>query len=431
MITISKPYIKRKNDLGGGIFLVSEISDDIRGLNADLWFSVENKYGDYLCDELADCFLLSLLPIAVKHNQSIIVKANVSPKLLYNIRTCIEPMYQRIFNKSGCTKIYVEGTKLLNFNGNAFATGCSLGVDSLSSIFHHLENNGIEGFRLTHLTLFNSGQLGDYDLEASEKNFYNTVEEIRPFADSLGLPIIAINSNLNSFYKDSGIYVLQTVALRTMSFAMSIQKLIRRYAFGSTYPLDSIRFDCFDTEHHEAAFLSLLSTENFQPILSDPFATRVEKTKYIIDKPLVSKFLKVCWAEQTAYEVWHNTSFLNGKTKTNCGWCDKCLRTLLTIEVLKNGDLNDYREQFELNRYYEHRNMFIKKIFEERSKNIYYQEIVNLIISRKYPIPFGIRMKYILKLKATTELKQLLSVVLIVKYKMMSVLRRLYSKVRF
>lgn len=395
MITISKPYIKRKNDLGGGIFLVSEISDDIRGLNADLWFSVENKYGDYLCDELADCFLLSLLPIAVKHNQSITVKANVSPKLLYNIRTCIEPMYQRIFNKSGCTKIYVEGTKLLNFNGNAFATGCSLGVDSLSSIFHHLENNGIEGFRLTHLTLFNSGQLGDYDLEASEKNFYNTVEEIRPFADSLGLPIIAINSNLNSFYKDSGIYVLQTVALRTMSFAMSIQKLIRRYAFGSTYPLDSIRFDCFDTEHHEAAFLSLLSTENFQPILSDPFATRVEKTKYIIDKPLVSKFLKVCWAEQTAFEIWHNTTYLEGKTKVNCGWCDKCLRTLLTIEILNGvGDLGEYKEQFDLEKYYEYRNAFIAKVFKQRTKNIYYNEIVDLILRTNYPIPSGILRRY-------------------------------------
>ena len=121
---------------------------------------------------------------------------------------------------------------------------------------------------------------------------------------------------------------------------------------------------------------------------------RVEKTKYIIDKPLVSKFLKVCWAEQTAYEVWHNTSFLNGKTKTNCGWCDKCLRTLLTIEVLKNGNLNDYREQFELNRYYEHRNMFVKKIFEERTKNIYYNEIVDLILRTNYPIPSGILRRH-------------------------------------
>lgn len=282
----------------------------------------------------------------------------------------------------------------MNFNGTAVATGCSLGVDSLSAVYGHLENNVVEGFKLTHLTLFNSGQLGDYDLEASEQNFYNNVEDITPLANILNLPVLAINSNLNSFYKSSGIFVLQTVAVRTMAFALSVQKLIRYYIFGSTYPVNKIKFDDFDTECQEAALLPLLSTENFQPILADPFSTRVDKTRYVISKPLTSKYLKVCWAEQTAYEIWHNTMFLDGKTKANCGWCDKCLRTLLTIEVINNGNIEDYKDRFDIDKYYQYRDKYIAKIFAEKDKNVFYQEIVNLIIQEEYPIPNYILKKY-------------------------------------
>ena len=303
-------------------------------------------------------------------------------------------MYQRIFCKNGVVNIHVSKTERFRFDGTGVVTGCSLGVDSLSSIYHHLEKDMVDEFKLTHLALFNSGQLGDYDLDASEMNFLNTVQEIKPFAESLHLPILAINSNLNSLYKDSGIIVLQTVALRTIAFALSVQKLIRYYVFGSTYPVDNIQFDTFDTEHQEGVLLPLLSTDNFHPILADPLSTRVEKTAYIIKKQLVPSYLKVCWAEQTAFEVWHNTTYLEGKTKVNCGWCDKCLRTLLTIEILNGGDLGEYKEQFDLEKYYEHRNAFIAKVFKQRKSNFFYQEIVELILQRNYPIASSVKRHY-------------------------------------
>ena len=228
MITISNLRIEDKKELS---YLFCDIQDDVKNKKTEVWFSVSSQYKEYLCTELADAFLLGLLPIAIKHNQDITVDAAVSPRLLYNLRTGIEPMYQKIFKKSGCTKITVRETKDINFNGKGVATGC--GVVSLCSlkqffksfrmeIYSHLEKDIVDEFKLTHLTLFNSGQLGDYDLEASEQNFLNTVEEIKPFAESLNLNILAINSNFNSLYKDTGIHVLQTVAVRTIAFAMSV-----------------------------------------------------------------------------------------------------------------------------------------------------------------------------------------------------------------
>ena len=373
--------------------------------------------------------MLGILPIAVKFNQNIIVDAAVSSQLLYNIQTSIEPMYQKIFKKNGPIQIKVRKKERINFNGTGVATGCSLGVDSLSAIYHHLESDMVDSFKLTHLTLFNSGQLGDYDLEATEKNFFDTVREITPFADSLNLPILAINSNLNYFYKDSGIYVIQTVELRTMAFALSVQKLIKYYIYGSCYPINKIKFDDFDIGHQQAALLPLLSTENFIPILGDPYSTRVDKTLYIKDKPLVSKYLKVCWAEQTAFEIWHNTSFLEGKTKTNCGWCDKCLRTLLSLEILNNGNLNDFKEQFELGKYYQHRNAYISKIFTHRKQNVFYQEMVDLIIQNKYPIQKSILRKYYLQIRVEALMNKIVSIISKIKNMIFSILTKIKRRI--
>lgn len=54
-------------------------------------------------------------------------------------------------------------------------------------------------------------------------------------------------------------------------------------------------------------------------ILSNPGMTRVQKTEYISRNPLTHKYLEVCWAGQTAKEIWHNTAFLENKTKSIVG----------------------------------------------------------------------------------------------------------------
>ena len=82
------------------------------------------------------------------------------------------------------------------------------------------------------------------------------------------------------------------------------------------------------------------------------------------------------------------------KTKTKCGWCDKCLRTLLTLEVIQNGNIDMYADKFELKKYYEHREDYIKKVFKERKSNFFYQEIVELILQRNYPIASSVKRHY-------------------------------------
>lgn len=396
MIHISRPRIETKGDT---TFLLAQVNDEARNLCMDVWFSVDKIYGKYFCTEYADSYLLLLLPIALKSQQDIAIDCPVSSKLYFNIQNTVQPLFCKIFGADKPIKINAPVNDNIRFEGKAVGCGCSLGVDSLSSFLKHYGANALPGYAVTHLTLFNSGQLGDYDLEASEKNFFKSVEELKPFSEAVKLPILAVNSNLNSFFKYSGVTLLQTFVNRTLACALSLQKLFGRYVYASSYTISQFEISTVDQSHCEASYVPLFSTHNFETILSNPMLNRVGKTEFISSNELTPEYIKVCWAEQTAYEIWHNTSFLEGKTKINCGWCDKCLRTLLTLEVLQNGNLDNYAGQFELKKYYEHRNKYIEKVFKERKHNYFYQEIVDLIIERKYPIANSVRRHYYRDLK--------------------------------
>lgn len=392
MITISHPFIKKRDDKA---YLISKIKDENRSLESELWFSVDEEYKDYLCDDYADCFLVCLLLIAIKTEQDIKVEAPVSRKLLFNIQNTMIPLFMNIFNPPTpkVIKIIAETKDDNLYKAKGVGCGCSLGVDSLSSFLKHYGNNVMDGYKVTHLTLFNSGQLGDYDLEGVEENFRKSVEELKPFSKAVNLPILAVNSNLNSFYRYSGVSLLQSFVNRTVSCALALQKLFGKYVYASSYTIKQFNFSTVDQSHMEATYAPLFSTENMELILSNPMLTRVEKTEFISKSPLTPRFLQVCWAEQTALEIWHNTKFLEGKTKKNCGWCDKCLRTLLTLEVL-GRNLEEYGEQFELSKYYEHREKYIEKVFKQYKSNIFYEEMVELMIARDYPLSSKVKRIY-------------------------------------
>ncbi len=202
MITINKPQIEFK---GEEAFLCANIQDESQDNDFKLFYSVAKDYGEYFSDDRADAFLLASLMIAMKSHQDICVKAPVSKRLLFNINNTIQPLFTKMIPDSCCIKIYAEGGYCGNLHGRAVGCGCSLGVDSFSAIYRHMDENVIDSYRLTHLALFNSGQLGYLDNKKTELTFRKAVEDITPFSKEVGLPIVAINTNLNEYFVMSGL----------------------------------------------------------------------------------------------------------------------------------------------------------------------------------------------------------------------------------
>ena len=386
MITIGHPFIEKKNQT---TYLSAEITDTNLKKEYVLWYSVDSEYGDYFSPELADSFLLVMLPIAMSSHQDIKIDAPVSAKLLFNIKNSLMAMLLKVLPDSIMIKIDAKTADTPFPNTNSVGCGCSLGVDSFSSILKHLEKEVTPGYRITHFALFNTGQLGDLNLEAAEKDFKEKVERLKPFAKEIGLPLIAIDTNLNFPYLDSKVNLLQSYPLRTISAAVSLQKLFKRYIYASSYSAYTIEFTDLDIGHIESLVIPLLSTLNTEIILSNPIMTRVQKTSYISSSSLVRRYLDVCWAAQVA-NMTNNSNLLKNKVKRNCGKCDKCLRTLFTLELL--GKIRDYEEIFDLNEYYKYRNKFIVKILSQREENEFYEEIFDLMNSVGFHVPIHLKI---------------------------------------
>ena len=384
MITIEHPFMEYK---GENAFLYATMKDEKRDSEFLLWFSVNKMYGDYLTVDRADAFMLAALMVAMKSHQDICINAPVSKRLLFNINNTIQPLFTKMIPNSCCINIESKNGYCSKLDGQAVGCGCSLGVDSLSALYRHMGEHVLEGYHVTHLALFNSGQLGYLDKEKDEQTFKEAVDNIIPFSKETKLPIVAVNTNLNEYFVTFGFKTaVSRFIISTICCPLALQKLFGKYVFASSYSVEDFEISQKDQSHAEAAYVPLLSTESTEVILSSAVMTRVEKTDYIRKYPFTSKYLDVCWAAQMASSQMHQDKWIKDKTKLNCGWCDKCARTLFTLELL-GEDIQKYGGIFDLSKYYAHKNEFIQTVLTKWRLNIMYKEIYFLMKEKSFEIP--------------------------------------------
>ena len=383
MFTIGIPEIVRYGEKSR---LKCEVKNGDTNSDHIIWYEVENEYSTYLCDELADSFLLAVLPFASYTEQDIVVKGTISSKLFYNLMNVHIPLLANFFNKKAI-HITVDNIRNINFGGKAVATGCFLGVDSLSTIFQHTDALCLEEYKLTHLTLFNSSHFGNSDQATLSENLQNAAKKASEFAKQLGLSLIVVDSNMTELMKNTGLRVEQILIYLTISCAYSLQKLFGKYLFSSSYDSKYVSINSADISHSESIIVPLLSSDSMEVILSDTFKKRTEKTLYIARNRMTPQFIDVCWAVQVAGIEGGAKWYLESKKKRNCGWCDKCMRTLLTLELY--GVIDEYKDAFDLDNYYKHRSMFIRKVVARSPYNIFYQELYDLMKQKSMRIPLS------------------------------------------
>ncbi len=376
---IHKPYIYRTDSK---LRLESEI--EIGQSMDKIWFEVEEAYGSFLCDDSADAFLLALLPVAAMREEDICVHANVSPKLLFHANHTHTPFLATFFEKKAI-QIHADHSEVILYHGSAVMTACSLGVDSLSTIYQHISPDCLPQYRLTHLTLCNSSQLGCSEQESLEKALEEFSGRISLFADEVKLPFFTINSNITSLMVDNHLNPRMVFPYFTMGSILSVQKMLSKYLFSSSYSADHTALDRRDISHSEAIIVPLMGNENVEIVLSDSFVKRIDKTLNVSKNPLTPKYLDVCWSVQSSNLKKRNRSFIKNKKNRNCGWCGKCKRVLLTLEVL--GCLSDYKEAFDMDKYYAHRKDYIIDTVAKSRHDIYCREIYDLMKSNGFHIP--------------------------------------------
>lgn len=391
MIAIQNPHIEYVKE--GKTRLLSRISDTVKGIDEEIWYEVDEKYGQYFCNEVSDAFLVAVLLNAVKYNEDITIDGCVSQHLLYHVENYVLPLLQYyVDNKRAYhhnVRIFAN-TFVTDYQPMAVGTGCSLGVDSFSVILPHISEQCLSNYRLTHLTLFNTGSYGKYFTEKTESSFMQDVSRVRSFSEKIGLPLVTVNTNLHVLYYD--FCFDQTHSLLNMSVVLSLQKLFRVYYYASAHPVNEFAFDVAAIAKIDAVLLPNLSTEHTD-LQSADFFRRCDKVEHIADDRMVQQELFVCLKEQISNRIHPNPILENLKKqglKKNCSHCKKCLRTLVILDIL--GKLDSFSGIFDVEYYKRIRVPYLAKLWSLRNKDLFAQETFVFMKEKNVDLPFQVKV---------------------------------------
>lgn len=360
--------------------------------NADdsgLWFAVPIELKDYLCKDRGDAFVVAMLWYAMVTGSDIESEAPMSEKMVFSIKRFLIPALCTAEN--GYRRINILGptTSTPYPNAGGVGTGMSCGIDSFYSLHVYSQESIPRPYRLTHLTYFNMGAIfhpnRSKKKEYSLKEFYETTdrmseekrENARQVAEGSELPLVYVKSNLDKDYY-RGAYG-HTGVYRNCAMALSLQGLFSVY-YNSSGGWPGY-FDLTLTEgsqHYEALLCTCLSTESLSFILSD-YVTRVEKTIAIADCKLAQKYLDVCFCFN------------------NCGRCSKCIRTLVTLDII--GKLDGFAgvfdiEQFKKDRYEAYSRVLKEKDGDAKNDETVFAKDLYCLAMKKKCIPMDLLTKY-------------------------------------
>ena len=307
-----------------------------------IWAETDKQYAHALTVENYNAFLVGLLYPAMYVGEDIHIQGTVSDKLLYNILHYLMPFIQTYTPRCKPIRITVEKTSTdLPQKEYHIGTGFSAGVDSLCTIYDHLEKENNPAYKLDTLLFLNTGSHGEFSKSSTEQKFYTRFEYLKQTAP---LPFIALNTNIHQFYEMFPNSHQKTVTFTNASGILVLEKYFSKYYIASTENYaEMIQFGRhyidFDPAPFEPILLPLLSTETLTFIADGQQYTRSQKTARIANYPIAKKSLNVC---------------VNGREATakNCSHCGKCLRTLMTLDSL--GKLESFSEVFDLAIYRQH-----------------------------------------------------------------------------
>jgi hypothetical protein len=335
------------------------------GQNNVLWYSVDREYSDFLTGERSDAFLVGLFMLAMKLGEDIYIDGAISEKLFFNITnsymrilTAMMPSLQKvnIFPK------YLERGEYFKSQGGV-VTGFSAGIDSFCVVADHLYGEVPESYKITHFLYNNVGAFG----AGGSKLFHERYQNFLNYSKEMKVPFVKIDSNLHDILPFK---FHQSHFPRNVSAVLTLQKLFSKYLYASAYKYE----DCFVGEAEYMAYsdpmaVHLLSTETTECISSGCQYSRVEKTRKVTEIELSYQYLNVCMRNSGA---------------NNCSTCPKCLRTLLTLEIL--GKENLYKNVFNFDKYRKIRNQYMSQVL--RSNNTFEREILEVSQKYNYKFPF-------------------------------------------
>lgn len=329
----------RKETINGYTCIVVNISSDVERLDKEksIYIGVLPEYEDMLATDTYDAFLFIPLYMSMYYKTDLRIHGNVSKSLYRNLLDYVEPLLCSFSNQLRKVNILVDGFVESKGLRDVIGTGLSCGVDCLSTVYKYFVEENDSDYKLNALFMLNCGWHGEYGKEETIKIFNERYNENKKAADELGLPLIAVDSNLHAFLwnlDDQASY------FGLYSCVFALQRRLKRYYISSSFSYGQVmdygkfaRNKDF-SEYGEPLALPLISTQNCELVSDGCQFTRSEKLQHFVDWDISKKYLNVC---------------CKNDVKENCSVCHKCVRTLLPLEAM--GKLDEYSSVFDIKKY--------------------------------------------------------------------------------
>lgn len=314
------------------------------GNNRVLWYSLPTQHADWFSTDRCDGFLVGMLLQAMELQEDIELEGPISSRLYHSLENFFIPMMSQAFPNRYRVYIKPKGLIYNSANGQGVCTGFSGGIDSFAAIIQHYQNENSKNHKISHLLFHNVGSHGIVNSETKSNLFRQRLQLLKPFSTEIDLPIVAVDSNLNEFPKVDFVTMHSTL---NASIPLVLQNKFQRYYYASAYKYaDCSVMGIDDIAHFDPFAFHLLSTESLDCISTGCQLSRVEKTKLVSDYKISFKYLNVCVDPE-----------FKGR---NCSVCFKCIRTILTLELI--GAVHLYSEIFDLEKFSKIRARYVRKL---------------------------------------------------------------------
>lgn len=237
--------------------------------------------------------------------------------------------------------------------------GLSCGVDSLCTALTHLDHPAAR-LRVTHFSFHDVGAHGKVN---PDELFAWRLAHVRAAAAEAGRPLVVVRSNFASFRIAS---FRQFHSLFNCAVGIALGSGVGTFLYSASHSYRAIHVGPGgDISLADPIVLPLFSSSGVWCVSADAQLGRVEKTAEIADWPYAQRWLDVC-------------EYASDDNK-NCGACNKCCRTALTLELL--GKLEAFRDRFDLDRYRSARTKFISYMLLHSEEDLV-REVLDLARTR-------------------------------------------------
>ncbi len=326
-----------------------DVVDSNKSDTIKTYFEIDKSLSQYACYEYCDPIVFSFLSFVMKNSYDIYSESPITLDLYHKLTTLYMPVLAKGDSSLSVVRIFAD-VKNPFFNGTHVGTGVSGGIDSLCTTIRNI-NSKDESYRLTDLVYF--------DIKTFEFPKFTRSNLIKPVTISnyYNLPIFNIHSDIMAKIPTCSGSLLHYY----ISSIMITRWYWRRYYLSSTYYINDLNVDNYSTtttpDRNEMLLAYVASTNGFEIFPeSIDLKNRYEKIKEISSSP--PPIVNPCFI-----------------SADNCGWCLKCIRTLICIDA--NKDLEKYSSSFNIDEYVNNKDLVYSYVLNNDS--IYLRGIANLI----------------------------------------------------